>query len=461
MAQDWNADLFVKLYSKMALALGVTPKEKDDQELLELLGGAPPPRPQSSFSPVLPGDNPDFLLAIYNPGQYLPANLDPVTNTTDRYSLSVLFNVVPQFSWVFKPAQTTITNGYKSILDYKETPLTHLTPEQKTKLEEANAVLDSDYEKYLDYMDRYLTALDAYDAAYATWVNGGAKVPSSLRLRLQSALDAWNGPGHRARVDSAIAVVAAYEALEPESFWYKLMQRYAAGTQNTDEGSDFQVVGVSPPYKSWFQDAGWTNFTFTQSDMDNQQKSQVIGVSGNLDLSFGIFKISGSGDYSQDSSYTKIDQTDLSFSCKLMRVSFDRNWMNPLIFSSTAWRWAKGSPTYGSHLSTGADIAGAVPPSGDMTAVPTAAILAKDLVVNGTFNNTVVEEFNRDIRADASVGIGPFAISGRFNMGDHTGSEKGTIAANGITAKDVQIIALVCQLLPLCPNPDSTLPWPS
>ncbi len=306
-----------------------------------------------------------------------------------------------------------------------------------------------------------LTALDAYDAAYATWANGGPPVPRSLKLKLQSALDAWNGLGHRARVDSAIAVVAAYEALEPESFWYKLRQRYDSGTQSTDEGSDFQVVGVSPPYKSWFQEAGWTDFTFTQTDMDNQKNSQVIGVSGNLDLTFGIFKVSGSGDYSQDSSYAKIDQTDLSFSCKLMRVSFDRNWMNPLIFSSTAWRWAKGSPTYGSHLSTGADIKGAVPPTGDMTAVPTAAILAKDLVVSGTFNNTVVEEFNRDIRADASVGIGPFAIAGRFNMGEHKGSEKGTIATNGIRAKDVQIVALVCQLLPTCPNPDNTLPWPS
>jgi hypothetical protein len=60
-----------------------------------------------------------------------------------------------------------------------------------------------------------------------------------------------------------------------------------------------------------------------------------------------------------------------------------------------------------------------------------------------------------------SVRLGPFAIAGQFNMEEHTGSEKGTIATNGITADDVQLVALVCQVLPESPNPDPALKWPT
>jgi hypothetical protein len=194
--------------------------------------------------------------------------------------------------------------------------------------------------------------------------------------------------------------------------------------------------------------------------MDNQQNSQSIGVSGSLDMSFGIFNISGSGSYQQDSTYKKMNQTQLNFSCKLMRVSLDRNWMNPLVLSSTAWRWTQGAPSFGTQFSTGADIAGGVAPQGEMTAIPTAAILSRDLQIVGNFDNTLVDELNRQIQANASVGIGPFSIAGQFAMKEHSKTERGTIATNGIEAKDVQIVALICEVLPKSPNPDNALPWP-
>jgi hypothetical protein len=455
---DWNAQLFTKLYSKLALALGVTPRE-EDPELRKLVGGPLPPRYRAV--PTANSDDPQFLLAILNPGQYIPATLDPANKKEDRYALSVLLNSVPQFSWVFRPAATTVSNAYMSVLEYKQTPESQLTPAQKDELEANEATIAEYKSVYDEYQQKYWDALDAYDAAYATWENGGPPIPRTLRLKLEAALRDWNGLGHKQAVESAIAVVAALEGLEPESFWAKLMERYRRGTEETRLGSSFQVVGVSPPYKSWFAEEGWTEFTFKQKDMDNQRQSQAIGVAGNLDMTYGIFRVSGDGTYQKDSKFVKMNQTDLTFSCKLMRVALDRSWMNPLVLSSRAWRWAPGTPVYGSKLSSGGDIFGDVAPRGDMTVLPTAAILSKDLVINGTFDNTIVEEMNMLIEANASVGIGPFSIAGRFNMEEHTGSEKGTIATNGIRAQDVQLLALVCQMLPESPNPDPALKWPA
>jgi hypothetical protein len=460
---DWNAELFVKLYSKMSLALGVTPPpENADPEMKELIQG-PLPRPRGlMFAGQDAATGPreqDSLLAIYNPGQYLPASLDPDKDLADRYSLSVLLDVVPQFSWAFKPAANTVSLTYRSILDYKETPLTSLTPEQKAKVKEADAVIKADYPDYQTYQNAYWDALDAYNSALATYLNGGPPVPPSLKRKVDAALNTWIALGHKARVESAIAILATYEALEPEQFWFQLNQRYTSATRTKPDGSEFQPIGVAPPYKVWFGDAGWTSFNFAQTDMDNQENSQAIGVAGELDGNFGIFRVSGSGEYNQDAKYVKIDQTNLEFSCKLMRISLDRPWMNSLVFGSGAWRWGRSAPV-GGPLSTGADIAGGIAPEGSMTAIPTAAILAKDMSIKGTFNNTVVDEFRREINAEASVGIGPFTVAGRFAMTDDKKTVKGSIATNGIEAKDVQVIALVCQLLPKCPNPDNTLPWP-
>ncbi len=145
---DWNAELFARLYSKMAAALGVTPRSDR-------------------------GEQP--LLAICNPGQYLPAGLDPATKLRDKYALSVLLDAVPQFSWVYRRAGPTISGTYKSVLDDKETPLTTLTPEQKRKLENAEGVVARYADAYAQSRDKYLALQVEYDSADASFVNGGPR----------------------------------------------------------------------------------------------------------------------------------------------------------------------------------------------------------------------------------------------------------------------------------------------
>ena len=453
---DYNAELFIKLYSKMALALGVTPSPapvSSDPDMVEVIELGGPVRRSS-----VPNQETKYLLGIYNPGQFIPADMNPL-DKDDLYALSVLLDVVPQFSWVFKPASTTVSNTYHSILECKDMPLTELTPEEKKKLETAQETMTKYEEEYYEYQGLYFEALDAYDVAYAEQENGGPSVPRSVKEKVKSALQRWRAH-HKEAYESAVAVTYQYEALEPASFWDKLAQRYESGTQKSKSGVDFQVMGFSPPYKSWFQDAGWTKFTFDQKDMDNQKTSDVIGVAGKLEGDFGLFKVSGDGKYQEDSKFEKVKETSLYFSCELMRVSLDRFWMNPLVFHSSAWRWRSGTPFYGTLLSDGGDISGEVAPKGAMTVIPTAFILSRKLEIKGTFQDTLVDELNREIDANASVGIGPFNINGKVNIGHHESRAKGSIASNHIEAKDVQIIAMVCEVLSKCPDPDNTLPWP-
>jgi hypothetical protein len=463
---DWNAELFIKLYSKMSLALGVTPVPDDaDPAMRELVSGPLPARNGVMFAgqdAATATGKQESLICIANPGAYLPATLDPENKVEDRASLSALFDNSPQFSWFYKAALWKVAQAYSSVLVNKEAPLTKLTADQKEKLTQSQAVLDEDWAIYSTYQDAYWDQLDAYNAALATYMNDKeATIPPSLERRVKAALDAWNALGRKSKVESALAIVTALGALEPELFWSKLSERYTAATQQTSQKDEFQPVGVFPPYKSWFQDAGWTSFSFTQKDMNNQSSSQAIAVSGKLDGDFGMFRVSGSGKYEEDKTYVKMEQTELDVSCKLLRVSLDRPWMNPLIFGSRAWRFYAGGPMGGQELSSGADIEAGISPTGKMIAIPTAAILSKDVSIKGSFDNTIVEEMHREIDAEASVGIGPFAVAGQFAMTDDKKTVKGSVAADVITAKDVQVIGWICQLLPKCPDPNNDLPWPN
>lgn len=211
-----------------------------------------------------------------------------------------------------------------------------LAPAQQRKLEDAENIVAKYRDAYDRYGDEYSTVLGEYDAARADQENGGPPIPVSLRRRLDAERDRWDRDGHRREADSAMSVVAAYEALEPDVFWPRLSGRYRAGTLIDRSGREFQAVGTRPPYKSLFGEGGWVRFTFGQLDLDSQRDSPAVGVAGRLDGSYGLFRVSADGDYERDSLFVKMDQADLQVSCKLRRVVLDRAWMNPRVLSSRA-----------------------------------------------------------------------------------------------------------------------------
>jgi len=459
---DRNAELFVKMYSKLQLALGGGKSPgagADRDQALEKLLGEPAPGPTSPLSAAA-GQDVQSLLTIYNPGQYLPPDLDP-GKMEDLYSLSLLFDAVPKFSWFFKPDGIPISEVYNSILRGKEPPLTQITPDQQKKLEAAIRKEKDLRDGYEEYMNKYLEARMAYDGAYATWKNGGPSIPANIEVKLENAFKNWGAQGRKSAYESARATIATYDAMEPETFWNDLTNRYQEGARKTQSGSTFQPYDLSPPYKTWFQDSGWTDFHFYQLDLDRQTESEAIGVAGTLDVKYGIFSLSGTAEWSKNREYLKADQAELAFSCQLKRVTMSsRSWMNPLVLWSRAWRWQQGAG-YADEISTGGDLYAGVRPEGSMTVIPVAAILSRNLHVHGSFTATEVETLNEMIKARGSIGFGPFSLSGSFHMENHSGFVKSSITSGGINAPDVQIIGLQCAVLPKCPNPDPTLPWPT
>lgn len=430
---DYNVQLYEKLYSKIAIALGVS------TPMGELKLG-------------------ESLLSVFNPGQYIPTGLSPETKPADNKEISQMFDTATEFNTTYSPVALSVSGAYKNILDYKLFPLASIKEGEKKKLDEAIVSYESLKVKCDNAMYIYLDALDAYNEAWATYNNNPLSPKPSSRLKAvkESAWDAWTAAG-RVQQDSNVAIIAQYQGMEGAAFWQKLQKQFAENQAILEDEEEFCPVTMAPSYKNWHKEEGWTKFEFSQKDLDNQSTSTSIAAAGNLGFDYGIISIEGEGSYKEDKGYTKINETSLSFKCELMRVTIARSWMNPLLFNSKAWKFAPAAPA--AEYSSGGSIVQGIKPIGPFVTLPTTYILARNVEIIGQFTNTVEEMLSRNVEASATVGIGPFSISGRISYGEEERKIQGTIANNKIEIKDTQIIAAISQVLPKLPNPDPNLPW--
>ncbi len=430
--KDYNAVLYEKLYSKLAVALGV------DSDGGINAGG-------------------ESLLSIYNPGPYIPAGLDPITSPEDDREISQIFDTAPTFNFTYSPLDLRVSGAYNSILQYKLFPIADLSPEQKKKLAAALASYDELAPKCDAAEDAYWQARFEYDDALASYMNGGPPPTAAVKAKVEAAMTKWISAG-KVKQETNVAVIKQLEGRDGWVLWERLDRRYADNQRELRDRLKFPPVALAPKYSSWFQDAGWTKFYFNQRDMDNQSTSAAIGIAGALDGKFGIVTLSRSGDYRADREYIKVAATNLTFTCELMRITLRRNWMDPLVFSSRCWKFDTTAPI--TKYSTGGSIKDRIVPTGPFVTLPNRAVLARNVEIVGKFEDSVVERMKREINAGASLGIGPFSISGSVSYRDSKRSIKGTIADNKISIKDPQIVAVVSQILPELPDPDPNLRWP-
>ena len=433
---DYNAVLYEKLYSKLAIALGMGSKSRDSGYMIG-----------------------ESLLSIYNPGQYLPVGLSPDTSPVDSQEISQIFDTSPMFDFTYAPSTLTVSNAYKSVLDYKLFPIADLSKSEKEKLENARKSYASLQDACDQAMYVYWDACDALDEAQASYDNKTGPAPSRrLKGAVEDAMNKWIAAG-KVQQETNLAIIQQLEGRDGSAFWQELDQRWANNQGKLPSGMEFPPAVLAPSYKNWFKAEGWTKFSFNQTDMDNQKNSSALGVAGALDGKFGIFTISGSGDYKKEQEYIKIDQTKLDFTCELMRVTINRPWMNPLLFNSRAWKFDAAAPA--AQYSSGGSIDNIIIPKGPFVSLPTTAILARNVKIIGQLTKTEAETVSTAINGQASLGIGPFSITGRVSYNDKTEKIRGSIAGNTIEIADTQIIAAISQVLPQLPNPDPNLPWPT
>ena len=431
-----NVDLINKMYSKLTKALTL------------------------DSNALVPGHS---YLVLANPGIFLHPGWD-MSDPEAQRQWAMLLNRAPAPGPLFQPATFDVDQMYHGIRANKELPLFSLTEQQKAQLDEAKALLrDPDGEptktwvNYLKFKSEYDSAAIAWQSALQDQTNGGKLAPTQLRVAMNNAKKNWDVLGDRKRVENAIATINNLQGLDPNGWWAELDEIYENNVLSSGANS-FPITGTYPAYESFFGDRGWTKFTFNQQDFQKQTKLTSTSAGGGVGVAYGLWLASGGADYSKTTSYSKSSTTDISISVELMRVVIDRPWFDPLVLRSRAWRW--GINNLGA-ISDGADPSTGATPHGDMPLLPTDLVLARNLEISGQFSSEEQRMVRTMLEVQASVGYGPFSIKGHYGRSSSEESSHATMTGTTITNPDVQVIGWFCEVLPMVPNPDPALPWPT
>ncbi|HKG04507.1 MAG TPA: hypothetical protein VKB03_15115 [Conexibacter sp.] len=436
MADEGNVTLFKQLYSKLAEALSV---------------GTPN---------AAPGQN---YIALCNPGILLDPRLNVAREAPAQQIWASLLDNVPYANWVYTPTNMSVARVYEQILADKEVPLIELSKAQQELLARERAVIMEEegeptrrFLAYRRYQALYLRALTAFATAQTTMANTGTPIPPEATEALNEAREDWNTFGFKGQVEAAQATVANLEALNPNTWWRALRNQY----ENTRGTLPFEPTTTYPDYSWFIGEEGWTRFTFTQEDVVRQSTSSAVGGGGGVSANWGLWRVSGSAEYSRETKASSSDTTGISISLDLMRATITRNWLDPLVFRAHTWRIARGTSLDGRLISRGTFIPGEEG-GALMPLLPTGVIVARNVVINAQFSHedqTIVQEA---LRTEASVGWGPFAISGHYNQSSRSDVSHGNVSATGISNPSPQILGFFCDVLPLCPSPLPELPWPA
>ena len=154
-----------------------------------------------------------------------------------------------------------------------------------------------------------------------------------------------------------------------------------------------------------------------------------------------------------------IDISKIAVSFEFLHGHVDRSaWFDSLLLTSNSWWWpgaTKSQPTFGGPMFSN----GAPPPDtrGEWQMIPTGIIFTRNLIVATEGFDLATSEFVSQARSTTTAGFWIFTarsiIGSPFADGFDFEPEAGSI----LRVPQMQIAAVVCQLMPQEPNPDPTL----
>jgi hypothetical protein len=86
-----------------------------------------------------------------------------------------------------------------------------------------------------------------------------------------------------------------------------------------------------------------------------------------------------------------------------------------------------------------------------MPLIPQALVIARDINVTAKWSHEDAERISSATSGSASVGYGPFAVSGNYSHSSTSNKFSAKQTDQGFVIPDIQIIGVVCTKVPPCP----------
>lgn len=456
-------------------------------------------------SPGIPFDETDFEFlqqgltgVVKKEGELTEAERNQLlgTDTGRMYSQAESFarfvDIVPDASGIndalarmnIKSDEGTLSDVYDFVLRFSQVANTELSAEEKEKIEKWRQLLQVEREKEdilnpgtkIKVMEES-PLVKAYSEKRAAW-DKAAQIYNNARINAMTASTpqavhnfALNGDILRSQVTMAMSdwinngfknefegIAARIEQMSSRDLTilkaiYKDAMTKAKIT-GLNSGGDFYYTTLAPA--GFVKSEGWTQFTFTNSDISHYSNQSSTSASGGGGLSLGVFNIGGSGGGTKTKLETGADISTFSLSFEIAQVQIQRsNWFKTHFLTSKTWRFDPNNPeSKGDLLSDGKK-----PPSREsmMPAYPIAMIFIRGLRLKFANTETVMKSLETSAQGGGMVSYGPFFVGGKAKKGSKETSSQLHTDSQGIAVDGLQCIGFKCHMLPKSPNPDPAI----
>lgn len=398
-------------------------------------------------------------------GAWTPGN--PTGSHTAAAAIADLADEAPNFSAMRTENLMTVSQLYQQVLRATVSQDKPLTPARQATYDKANKYLYSQspdpdhpgefitaqsavYQTYLANQIAYQNAVAAFRTAWAAALADPKlkamwpMVAPSLQMPVSQAYHTFRS-GQADQVEGALA--------DMETAGKDQVKRAFADAAEVFESYKMQLDEGTRPRSSllpsnWYQPGisnGWPTAHFSSANTESNSSSDYTKFGGGGGFNLGLWSVGASGSSSTTHSHSDAAASSIAASYQYAFVTVRRGWLMPMLLGLPGWStdaFKKGTISSGSRNNQ---------QSTKFPLLPQAFMVIKNLRITGNFSSSELNEASKQVSAGASVGWGPFSVSGSYSHGSQSHSAKGTINSGGIQVPFVQIIGWVNSILPFSP----------
>lgn len=406
--------------------------------------------------------------------------------TTAMDNFSLLVDTVPNKSGridsvqVWEP-QNRISHIYESVLKGSEVADTVPSPDAAERIKQIRAATvetvekhDSDtgetfteerpskmvaaYNKYAkEYLDAYILYVDLMNKSM-TGNAGDVQKASILGPQyyqaVTTAYDTWQSSGHKNEYEKMMADLAQLEGVSMSLLKREYLEIFTKSKRTSllDFG-DYNVSRLVPA--SFYESAGWTQFSFSSSDLKKTDTTKTKKYSGGTSYAF---LGGGRGKYENLDKTNSLNFEGVTMSFELAQVPIIRTWFREDFLLSTKWR-LKSQADAGSAVNPGDILSNGNldSPDGKLFAYPTVMLFARKVRITKTIYDKMSTEANKSGGGNVGFSLGPFSVGGKASYNKTEKDVHIEQDGSNILVPGMQIIGFRNHILSLCPNPDATI----
>ena len=401
------------------------------------------------------------------------ANMVTPTNPkgllTSSQSFANLVDLMPSQRSSYDPTGTLISQTYKQIVDGANST-TKPNPDQEKKYKMAYdylnttstitdytgaAITQTDnspiYKTYLSNQTAYIAAVSGYRTAYLGYDltdpvqqrQWQANEPM-LRNNVDQTYTTWRAQG-AAQVEQALAALAS-SINDAVGNAISAAQRQMASpmASSTGDGSGWYFTYPIPGNFADPGAAGFTTLTLSSDNLETTASSTYSDWGASGSASWGLWSGSASASKHHADSHAHMDASTFKLTAEIAVVRVFRAWLNDLIFKMNNWYSNMGDANCISIGKLTSDTL-------VMPLIPTAFVVARNVAITADWSSDDKKHVEDAVTSKASVGWGPFSVSGNYSSGSSSDYHKSTFEGGTLRIPDIQIIAWVSEITPASP----------